>query len=64
MQGVDCPDWKSFEHELQLLRDVLADFAPDKRCPELLFRGQSDSEWELATTLERAGCKGMSFDAY
>lgn len=64
MEGIDCPGWKSFEDELQTLREVLADSAPDKRCPELLFRGQSDSEWELTTTLERAGCQGMSFDAY
>ena len=64
MEGLDCPDWKSFERELETLREVLADSAPDKRCPELLFRGQSDSEWELTTTLERAGRKGMSFDAY
>lgn len=65
MEGIKCRDWKSFEqHELQPLREVLAEDAPDKKCPELLFRGQSDSEWELTTTLERAGCKGMSFDAY
>ena len=64
MEGLDCPDWKSFEQELQTLREVLADSAPDKRCPELLFRGQSDSEWELTTTLERAGRKGMTFLEY
>jgi len=64
MEGIDLPDWNSFEPQLQELRDELATNAIDKKCPELLFRGQSDSEWQLATTLERAGCQGMSFDAY
>jgi hypothetical protein len=64
MSGKDLPDWDSFEPELQKLRSELAQNASDKRCPELLFRGQCDSEWPLTTTLERAGCEGMTFDAY
>jgi hypothetical protein len=64
MQGINLPDWGSFEPELEKLRDQLTKNASDKKCPELLFRGQSDSEWQLSTTLERAGCEGMSFAAY
>jgi hypothetical protein len=30
----------------------------------LLFRGQSDSEYKLTTTLERAGGEGLSFSRY
>jgi hypothetical protein len=64
MKGSDVPNWDSFEHELQSLRDVLGEESPDHTCPELLFRGQSDSEWELTTTLERAGSERMSFETY
>jgi FRG domain len=34
------------------------------RAPQLLFRGQSNSEWKLETTLERAGCIAMYFREY
>src|SRR5713101_5844717 len=64
MQGLDLADWVSFEAELEKLRDELTKNTSDKKCPELLFRGQSNSEWQLSTTLERAGCEGMSFAAY
>ena len=30
----------------------------------LLFRGVDDSRWKLDTTLERAGCEGMTFEQY
>lgn len=64
MEGINLPDWGSFEPELEKLRNELTKNAVGKRRPELLFRGQSDSEWQLSTTLERAGCDGMSFAAY
>ena len=64
MDGTDMPNWDSFESELRYLRDELAKDSPDHTCPELLFRGQSDSEWELTTTLERAGRERMPFNAY
>ena len=63
MEAVSVPDWAAFTAKLQKLRDELTENFPG-RAPELLFRGQSDSSWPLTTTLERAGCEGMSFDEY
>ena len=63
MEAASLPNWEAFTAELQKLRDQLTQNASGKP-PELLFRGQSDSSWPLATTLERAGCEGMSFDEY
>jgi hypothetical protein len=55
----DVSDWGGFENELQSLRVLLKD-SPTK----LLFRGQSDSEFRLTTTLERNGCEEMGFLDY
>jgi hypothetical protein len=55
----DLPNWESFHDELRDLRTKY-----DKSNSQLLFRGQNDSEFHLTTTLERAGCEGMSFDSY
>src|SRR5277367_3076827 len=52
-------DWSAFEDELQTLRANHTNPASP-----LLFRGQQDSEFRLTTTLERAGCEGMSFLDY
>jgi hypothetical protein len=59
MQEKDLPDWDAFEQELQTLRVGLKD-SPS----QLLFRGQSDCEHRLTTTLERRGSEMTSFDAY
>lgn len=63
MKSVSLPTWEAFTAELQKLRAGLPD-SPSGKPPELLFRGQSDSSWRLTTTLERAGCEGMSFSEY
>ena len=63
MEAVPLPNWNAFAVELQTLRDDLTKTASGKP-PELLFRGHSDSSWLLTTTLERAGCEGMTFDEY
>ena len=63
MEAVSVPTWDAFAAELKKLREDLTKDASGKP-PELLFRGQSDSSWPLTTTLERAGCEGMSFDEY
>jgi len=55
----DLQNWESFHEELKRLRTKY-----DKANSPLLFRGQNDSEFHLTTTLERAGCEGMSFDHY
>jgi hypothetical protein len=63
MESVALPNWEAFAAELQKLRAGLLD-DPSGKPPELLFRGQGDSAWKLTTTLERAGCEGMSFGDY
>jgi len=63
MESVSLPTWEAFTAELQKIRDNLTRNGSG-RPPDLLFRGQSDSSWQLTTTLERAGYKGMSFDEY
>ena len=63
MEAVSLPNWEAFTVELQKLRAQLP-HNPSGKPPEILFRGQSDSSWPLTTTLERAGCEGLSFDDY
>jgi hypothetical protein len=63
MEAAYLPNWDAFTAELQKLRDELTRNASGKP-PELLFRGHSNSDWPLTTTLERAHCEGMSFDEY
>jgi hypothetical protein len=63
MEAVSLRNWDAFTAELQKLRDELPKDASGQP-PELLFRGQSDSDWRLSTTLERADCEGMTFDEY
>jgi hypothetical protein len=63
MEDVYLPDWTAFTGELQKLREELARNVSGEP-PEILFRGQSDSNWRLKTTLERADCEGMSFEDY
>jgi len=56
---IDVVDWENFQGKLKDLRRGLSeDSSP------LLFRGQGNSEWQLRTTLERAGRERMKFSAY
>jgi FRG domain-containing protein len=50
-------DWETFEETLKKLR---AEYGKKQSSP-LLFRGQGNSEWPLATTLERSGQTRMLF---
>jgi hypothetical protein len=50
-------DWETFEAKLKELR---AEYGNKVSSP-LLFRGQGNSEWSLATTLERSGQPNMLF---
>jgi hypothetical protein len=52
----DLPNWESFQSEIEILR---AGHLKDSTSP-LLFRGQPNSKFGLTTTLERAGCEGMT----
>jgi hypothetical protein len=59
MEEKDLADWQAFENELEGLR------ARYKNSPSrLLFRGVSDSNYPLTTTLERKGFENMSFHDY
>src|SRR2546422_11489371 len=55
MHVVDLPDWAGFEAELRCLftkRDRIR-VDTEMHVSSLLFRGQSNSSWQLETTLER-----------
>jgi hypothetical protein len=59
MKEIDVHDWEAFQRHLKELREGLGqDSSP------LLFRGQSNSAWQLKSTLERAGVDRMKFSAY
>lgn len=57
MQEKELRFWPDFVDEVDR---VVARY-PGKK---LLFRGISSSNWKLTTTLERSGCKDMSFGEY
>src|SRR5215472_5437002 len=55
----DLPNWEALESEVAALRSELGSGASP-----LLFRGQSNSEFPLSTTLERVGCERMAIRDY
>lgn len=57
--GKDLPNWEAFESEVAALRSQFAN-SPTP----LLFRGQSNADFRLTTTLERAGCDCMRIKEY
>lgn len=61
MLPIECENWETFERRLQEVRDAETSAG---RSAEFLFRGLSDSAWPLATTLERAGQKGIRISDY
>ena len=60
METIDVENWQAFEEKLRELRE--SKIAGKK--PQFLFRGISDSAWQLATTLERAGQEGVAISRY
>jgi FRG domain len=59
VEKIPIADWAAFEVKLEKLRaDSRVDIRP------LLFRGQSDSGYPLATSLEREGRSEMAFSDY
>ena len=59
MEGTPLENWKMLVSEVEKLRVHY-----ESPVSALLFRGQSDAEWALTTTLERNGCAGMLFREY
>ena len=59
MDHIDTTSWEDFEQKLKDLRAKNG----TKSSP-LLYRGQSNSEWPLKTTLDRSTKDGMTFAGY
>lgn len=66
MNVVDLKNWEDFERHIEkLLRDrVERKSRTGKYISEYLFRGQSDSQWSLTTTLERNVKPEMTLEEY
>lgn len=60
MDANDTPNWETFERKLKELR---TQYGGNPSLP-LLFRGQSNSDWGLTTTLERYGPREMRFSEF
>jgi|SRR5579872_1451215 len=59
MDAIDANSWEDFEQKLKELRaENGTESSP------LLFRGHGNSEWHLATTLDRYTKNGMTFLSY
>jgi hypothetical protein len=58
MEGTDVADGQALKR-LREVRSSLGD-----KASKLLFRGQSNFQWQLTTTLERDGCEGASIEYY
>ena len=58
MSDIELPNWEAFEQKLKEIRAAVRDPS------SLLFRGQGDREWPLATTLDRCGAGDMLFSDY
>jgi hypothetical protein len=59
MKATELENWAAFEQTLKELRASQGEHASP-----LVFRGQGNSEWSLATTLERNGQEAMSFSDF
>jgi hypothetical protein len=55
-------DWDAFDGALKKVHEVVRLSGGDPS--KFLYRGLSDSQYRLTTTLERAGCEEMSFTHY
>jgi hypothetical protein len=66
MKTYDVESWEEFISKLNLLQEERDQRANNSKISvsQLLFRGQGNSEWELKTTLERAGKVNVSLLEY
>jgi len=60
VREIKCSSWVDFEQKLKKLRQDMRE-KYGNQSSSLLFRGQSNSTWQLETTLERHGQKRMSY---
>lgn len=66
MNDLNHRSWTEFKEEIQKYIPLHRSFFSrhkDDRC-SALFRGQSNSEWELQTTLERTPCSDTTLERY
>jgi hypothetical protein len=59
VEAIETNNWETLDLELKKLREKYC--GPGSR---LLFRGQSNSEWKLTTSLERQGREGVKVSEY
>jgi hypothetical protein len=57
---IDLETWEAFEEKLLIVREQVA----SQSSLPMLFRGQGNSRWHLATTLERNGKERMLYKDY
>jgi hypothetical protein len=61
-EEIDVNSWEEFEQQLKDLREHVN--SPESAALSMLFRGQENSCWPLATTLERSNQLEMLFQDY
>jgi hypothetical protein len=61
-EEINVNSWEEFEQRLKDLREHVN--SPESAALPMLFRGQENSCWPLATTLERSNQPGMLFQDY
>lgn len=59
--NISVDNWEQFEARL---KEIRGEEAARGRKMDLLYRGLADSNWELTTTLERAGRDGIGVSSY
>ena len=66
MEVVNLQSWEDFQRQLDALQEYRRHLSPDSSTyiSPFLFRGQSNSEWSLTTTLERYIDGSMSLGDY
>lgn len=66
MQVISCEKWSEFSGIIESIRNDYGrpSINGERADITMLFRGQSNSEWGLGTTLERTGCEDLSVETY
>lgn len=61
MDQIEIASWSEFQ---KVVEDILNKNHSSKEWKNIVFRGQSNSDWDLETTLERFSTKEFSFKQY